>query len=225
MAAASVLDVGCGTGGLLRRARDAGHKGRLCGLDPAPGMLFQARERADIEWILGDLASVRWDREFVLVVMTGHAFQVFLEDDEIRAALKAIRSALTDDGRFAFETRNPLAREWERWTPDRVARVSAGNGDEVRLAREVQAVEGDRVSFAHIFTSANWDRPQTSRSTLRFLDAEMLSSFLSEAGFAIEEQFGDWGGRSFTDASPEIITIARADTPTPVPYSALPIKT
>jgi SAM-dependent methyltransferase len=109
MAARAVLDVGCGTGALLRRARESGHTGRLCGLDPASGMLNQARVRSDIEWVLGDLSSVGWDREFDLVVMTGHAFQEFIEDEEIRAALTAIRSALTDHGRFAFETRNPPA--------------------------------------------------------------------------------------------------------------------
>src|SRR5437660_12009473 len=87
MSAGAGLDVGCGTGALLRRAREAGHTGRLCGLDPAGGMLDQARRRSDIEWILGDLASVAWDQEFDLVVMTGHAFQVFLEDSELRASL------------------------------------------------------------------------------------------------------------------------------------------
>src|SRR5271163_3496428 len=112
MSARAVLDVGCGTGAMLHRARESGHTGRLCGLDPAPGMLEQARKRADIEWILGDLASVSFDREFDLVVMTGHAFQVLVEDRDLRAALASIRSALTDDGCFAFETRNPLVREW-----------------------------------------------------------------------------------------------------------------
>ena len=53
------------------------------------------------------------------------------------------------------------------------------------------------------------DRPKVSRSTLRFLDAESLSSFLSDAGLAIEEQFGDWDRQPLTDTSPEIITIAR----------------
>lgn len=43
MAANSVLDVGCGTGELLRLARENGHEGRLCGLDPAEAMLQQAR--------------------------------------------------------------------------------------------------------------------------------------------------------------------------------------
>ena len=58
MSAKSVLDVGCGTGELLRLAREAGHTGRLCGLDPAEAMLDQARKRADVEWVHGDLASV-----------------------------------------------------------------------------------------------------------------------------------------------------------------------
>jgi SAM-dependent methyltransferase len=167
MSAKSVLDVGCGTGALLHRAREAGHTGRLCGLDPAIGMLEQARRRSDVEWILGDLASVRWDREFDLIVMTGHAFQVFVEDDDLRAALAAIRSALSDDGRFAFETRNPLIREWERWTSADVAEVTNSDGAVVRMAREVQTpVVGDIVSFTHTFTSPSWDRPQVSQSTL-----------------------------------------------------------
>src|SRR6266516_6018529 len=75
MSAGAVLDVGCGTGALLHAAREAGHSGRLCGLDPADVMLQQARKRSDIEWIVGDLGSVGWNQEFDLVVMTGHAFQ------------------------------------------------------------------------------------------------------------------------------------------------------
>ena len=55
-------------------------------------MLAQARRRPDIEWVLGDLGSVSWEQEFDLVVMSGHAFQVLLGDEEIRAALAAIRA-------------------------------------------------------------------------------------------------------------------------------------
>ncbi|MBB5078041.1 class I SAM-dependent methyltransferase [Nonomuraea endophytica] len=52
MEAGSVLDVGCGTGELLIAARDAGHAGRLTGLDPADAMLGVARRRAGVEWVL-----------------------------------------------------------------------------------------------------------------------------------------------------------------------------
>src|SRR6185436_15499862 len=84
MSAASVLDVGCGTGALLRRARKRGHSGRLVGVDPAAAMLDVARARLDVEWVEGSVADV--DGPFDLVVMSGHAFQVFVTDDEVRDA-------------------------------------------------------------------------------------------------------------------------------------------
>ena len=209
MSAKSVLDVGCGTGELLRLAREAGHTGRLCGLDPAEAMLDQARKRADVEWVHGDLASVDWGREFDLVVMTGHAFQVFVEDDQLRASLEAIRSALTDKGRFVFETRNPSARGWEVWTPANAMEI-VNDGSVVRMAHQVELpMVGDRVSFTVTFISPDWDRPEVSRSTLRFLDASSLSAFLSEAGLIVEEQYGNWDRQPLTNTSPEIITVAR----------------
>jgi SAM-dependent methyltransferase len=203
LASDSVLDVGCGTGALLHRARDAGHRGRLCGLDPAAGMLAQARKRTDVEWVLGDLESVDFDREFDLVVMTGHAFQVFTTDDEVRGALGSIRLALKNDGRFAFETRNPLKRDWERWTPEHPIEVLGA-----RMERQVETTTGDLVTFSHTITGPHLDGPQVSRSTLRFLDPGRLAGFLTEAGLAVKAQFGDWEKGPLTEASPEIITVA-----------------
>ena len=37
-----------------------------------------------------------------------------------------------------------------------------------------------------------------------------LTAFLSDAGFTIEDQFGNWDRQPLTDASPEILTIAAA---------------
>lgn len=209
MSAESVLDVGCGAGGLLRLARQAGHTGRLCGLDPAEAMLQQARKRPDIEWVLGDATVGAWDQEFDLVVMTGHAIQVIMEDAEIRATLAAIRSALTEHGRFVFETRNPLVRAWESWTPDNAVEIVDAAGAVVRKWHEIDTVDGNVVTYTSTFTSPGWDRPQILQGRQRFLGVDSLSSFLSGAGLAIEKQFGNRERQPLTDASPEIITIAR----------------
>jgi SAM-dependent methyltransferase len=173
-------------------------------------MLEQARRRSDIEWVLGELASVAWEEEFDLAVMTGHAFQVLVEDDEVRASLRAIRSALKPDGRFIFETRNPLVREWENWTRDKVAEITTDEGEVVRMWHEVDTpVVGDVVHFTTTFESPSWDSPKTSESTLRFLDRESLCVFLSDAGMEMVDQHGDWDRQPLTATSPEVITTAK----------------
>ena len=211
MSAGSVLDVGCGTGRLLRRARAEGHRGRLMGLDPAAAMLVQARQaEPGVDWVLGDLRSRLWEPEFDLVVMTGHAFQVLLTDEELRTCLAAVRDALAPGGRFVFETRNPAARAWERWTPDRVHEVTDADGTAVRVWHEVQGSPvGDRVTFTETFESEGWERPRVSTATLRFLDPQRLGAFLTEAGLTVVQQYGDWGRGPVTPASPEIITVVR----------------
>ena len=158
MSADRVLDVGCGTGRLLHRARDAGHTGRLCGLDPDPAMLDQARVRKDIEWVLADAASAAWDREFDLAVMASHAFQVFVEDDKLRESLAAIRAALVEGGLIAFETRHPRARAWEGWNTS--FEVCNPDHEVARVEYEVQDVKDDVVFVTESLSGRWWDRPQ-----------------------------------------------------------------
>lgn len=212
MSAESVLDVGCGTGVLLADARRRGHRGRLCGLDPATGMLERARRRQDVEWVLGNLATTRWARPFDLIVMTGHAFQAIVADEELKAFAAAVRQMLAPGGRFAFETRNPAARAWERWRPENAVSVRGPEGEDVTITtRIVAGFDGDAVSFIHTFTGDHPALPLVSRSTLRFLDGDGVDRLLRGAGLAVEERFGDFQGGPFVADSPEIITVARAE--------------
>jgi ubiquinone/menaquinone biosynthesis C-methylase UbiE len=209
MAAPSVVDVGCGTGELLCHARRAGHSGFLAGVDPAPGMLaLAAAKRDDIVWTRGTAQSLNLARTVDLVTMTGHAFQVLLDDDAVRRALAAFHTALNPGGRLAFETRNPAARAWERWTPEHSRRtVRLANSEPVEVVHHLRRTrEPDLVDFSTTFRAA--DATSIVDSTLRFIDPTSLSTMLSEAGFSVEGWYGWWDRSPVTPASPEIIVVA-----------------
>ncbi|MFF7633488.1 class I SAM-dependent methyltransferase [Kitasatospora sp. NPDC008050] len=212
MGAESVLDVGCGTGAMLHVARDRGHRGRLVGLDPDRAALDRARRRSDVEWIEGTAAEARSGAGFDLAVMTGHAFQNLVTDEELRASLAAIHAALRPGGRFAFETRHPQARAWEGWTaanPEDISEVVTETGRALRYWHEVESVIGDVVTFHGTVADPDGTVLRVLSESLRFLDVAALGGFLAEAGFEIEAQHGSWDAAPIDGSSREIITIAR----------------
>lgn len=213
--AATVLDVGCGTGSMLHSARRRGHTGRLVGLDPDPAMLARARRRTDVTWVRGTAAEVRGEAEYDLVTMTGHAFQCLVEDEELRASLAAIRAALRPDGLFAFETRHPQARAWEAWRPSRASEVVDASGRVLRVAHEVDSVDGDVVAFATTTSAHDGAVLRTERTRLRFLAEPALDAFLHDAGFTVRARYGGWDRAPVTDTSTEIITLAGPRSPRP----------
>jgi SAM-dependent methyltransferase len=212
MSAGDVLDVGCGTGTLLKRARRGGHRGRLVGLDPGAGMLAVAREEPAVDWVSGVLVPGAYDAEFDLVTMTGHAFQELRTDDDVRSVLRGMRDAVRPGGRVAFETRNPTVRGWESW-PGKVFEVTY-QGTPVKVWYEVESVDGELVTFTEFTDGGRWHR-QADRSTLRFLPRLGLDRFLAEAGLEVETYQGDWDGGPLTEDSPEIIAVARRSAPDP----------
>jgi SAM-dependent methyltransferase len=208
-AARDVLDVGCGTGTLLKRARRDGHPGRLVGLDPGAGMLAVAREEPTIEWVDGVLVPGAYDAEFDLVTMTGHAFQELRTDDEVGSVLRAMRDAVRPGGQVAFETRNPGARAWESW--DGATFEVPYQGETIKVWYEVHAVDGDLVTFTEFTDGGRWHR-QADTATLRFLSRLDLDRFLADAGLEVATYYGDWTLGPLTDTSPEIVTVARRST-------------
>ena len=209
MAAGAVLDVGCGTGAMLHRARDLGHTGRLVGLDPDGSMLARARRRDDVEWVLGSAADAAWAAEFDLATMTGNAFQCLITDAELRASLAAIHASLRDGGRFLFGTRHAQARAWEGWRPSAAFDVVDMAGRPLRLWHEVESVRDGVVTLVEITAERDGTVLRADRGQLRFIELGELNTFLTAAGFTVEEQYGDWRRGPLTDASRAIVTIAR----------------
>lgn len=105
-----VLDVGCGTGIVARRAAArVGEAGSVVGLDVNEGMLEVARAAADveppIEWRRGDATDLPFPDESFDAVLSQQALQ-FVEDPA--AALREIHRVLAPDGRIAVSVLRSL---------------------------------------------------------------------------------------------------------------------
>jgi ubiquinone/menaquinone biosynthesis C-methylase UbiE len=213
LAAASVLDVGCGTGTRLARTREAGHPGRLVGVDPAEAMLAMARAKTSaVEWIRGDAQTLQLAARFELLTMTGHAFQLLLDDAAALAALENFRRHLTPSGGLlAFETRNPAARPWQRWTREEThLEIAAPDGEPYESWVEAAvAHDGDLVTFRGVLRSLRSGQVRTTSNTLRFVDLAHLRDLLADAGFTTEAWYGDWDASPVTPTSPEVVVLAR----------------
>lgn len=204
--AASVADIGCGTGLLACELARRGH--RVTGVDPARAMLDVARGRPygeRVRWVEGD-ASRLGAGDADLAVMTGHVAQVFLDEESWRAVLAAAYRALRPGGRLAFEGRDPDVRPWALWTPGDSRRTV--DGGRVEVWHRLTDVGGGRVRFDTHYRFTSTGEELVSAGELRFRTRAELAGSLEEAGFAVERVYGDWDRRPAGAGRPELIFVA-----------------
>lgn len=209
--ARSVLDLGCGTGQLAARLADCR---TVVGVDPAAAMLDIARCRPGgqrVAWVEADARDVRLGRRFDLVLLTGHAFQVFLADEDQRAVLSTIAAHLAPGGRFIFDTRNPAAQAWRDWTPGQSRRKfeHPGLGTVEAWNDIVQDAATGIVTYQTHYRVLAGERHYSAASRIQFTTQEKLAAMLDRAGLAVDEWLGDWTGGAREPASREIIPVGR----------------
>lgn len=204
-----IIDLGCGTGLLTRELAVDGRQ--VVGVDPSPAMLAVARQKPGaerVQWVEGD-SSALGTPEADLVLMTGNVAQVFLDDAEWAATLRAIHAALRPGGHLAFESRNPDDQAWEQW--NRTAtyeRIDSPHGP-MECWLDLVSVGDDRVRFEghNVFTATG--EVVVASSELRFRSRAELTASLLDAGFTVEQVYGDWDRGPLSSTSRVMVFIAR----------------
>jgi SAM-dependent methyltransferase len=210
-----IIDLGCGTG-LLTRELAAVDGRYVIGVDPAPAMLAVARRQPGakrVQWVEGDAGALETIEpeiaEVDLVVMTGNVAQVFLDDAEWAATLRAIHATLRPGGHLAFESRNPDDCAWERWTRDATyERIDSPYGP-MESWLEVVSVSNGQVGIDgyNVFTATG--EVVIASSELRFRSQAELTGSLLTTGFRVEHVYGDWERGPLNRASRIMVFIAR----------------
>ncbi len=206
-----ILDLGCGTGLFTRELAINGRQ--VVGIDPASAMLAVARRQPGaerVQWIEGDSKALGTPGADLLI-MTSHVAQVFLDDAAWDATLRDIYNALCPGGRLAFESRNPDYQGWKQWTrEDSFVRYPSPHGI-METWVEVVSEDDGRIRFEghNVFTATG--EKMIVNSELRFRSQTEITDSLHNAGFAIEQLYGDWNRAPFLSTSPEMIFIAQRD--------------
>ncbi|WP_293695969.1 class I SAM-dependent methyltransferase [uncultured Agrococcus sp.] len=193
--AASILDIGCGTGILtvtfVRQGRS------VTGVDPSPAMLAKARARSggeEVEWIDGD-SSVVPHREYRYAVMTGNVAQ-HIPDGDWERTLGDVARVMQPGGVLAFESRNPEVRAWEAWAAEPESTRETMHG-RLREWTEVGQPKDGRVvlTFHNEFVASGEHLVQ--QEVLAFRSKHEIERALIGAGFSVRAVHGGWGRESF----------------------------
>lgn len=209
--ATSVLDLGCGTGELAVAMADGK---AVTGVDPAGAMLDIARERPGgdkVTWVEVDARSARLDRRFDLIVLTGHAYQVFLDDEDQRAVLATIAAHLEPGGRFIFDSRNPLVRSWQDWNRASSLRQleHAQLGPLESWSEATFDVDKGIANYENWYRVLNTGKDYSASAQIRYTPKEKLAELIAGAGLVVDEWLGDWHGAPWTPDASEIIPVGR----------------
>jgi len=232
-----VLEIACGTGRVTIPIARLGLD--VTGLDPVPRMLDQARCKSaglPIRWVEADGRDFDLGDTFRLIFLTGNAFQQFLTNTDQDRLLRCVRTHLHDEGRFAFETRNPVwrTRDTDAAFEARIEESRRNGGfftflesrneypwqtytaaDGRRIRESLSQTYDPVAQILRLTSHRRWhdggsEHMQEGHESLRFTFPQELVALLDHHGFTIERRYGDWDRSPLTATSRSIIVVCTA---------------
>lgn len=217
-----VLELGCGTGRLLLPLARAGHQ--VTGVDNAPAMLAQARQRLASEPLVvqqrvslveGEMTAFELDGQFNLVVIAYNTL-MHLESQAMLATFKAIHRHLAPSGRLFLDLVNPLA---VTATPDdRFLTLERTLNDPetgevvLQLASSWVDQENQVLHITWLFDASppagGAVRRTVAQTRYHYLYSHELELLLVSAGLRLETLYGNYNQAPFEEESERLLALA-----------------
>jgi SAM-dependent methyltransferase len=186
---ATVLDVPCGDGRVALELAGRGY--RLVGVDISPGLLREARRRAElrqlpVEWHEAEMRDLPWEGAFDAAFCWGDSFG-YLDGAGNQAFLGAVHRALKPEGRWAMELQMVAEVLFPRY---RAAESGEAGGIRVQVRRSYDPRQG-RLSVEYALARAG--AQETRVASYRIYSCAEICRMLERAGFVVERLSGGAG--------------------------------
>lgn len=190
-----IADLGCGTGRLTSQFARAHYQ--ITAIDPNKEAIEYAKNKeypGEVSWIVGD-SSYLQTNTYDAVIMTANVAQVFLTDKSWQLVISDVYRALKPGGSFIFDSRNPLAKEWEKWEIDKTPDVATNqeNGEPLEIWTEYEGFIEDVYTFYETVKNPRTNEVIVQeKMELKFRTQEEIHKSLKQVGFSEVQVYGDW---------------------------------
>lgn len=210
-----IIDLGCGTGRVTIHLSQQGHQ--LIGVDLHEGMLGRAREKTldanlSIDWVLQDCTQLALNIEAPLIYMTGNSFQHFLTNESQNQLLKCVKTHLSNDGVFIFNTRFPVLSELAQveestrtYTDKRHRKIREKNTETYHPLTQIL----NCTSVREILEGSNENSIEQDSISLRYVFPLEMERLLTDNGFEILEVYSSWDKKPLHASSSEMIYVCQ----------------
>lgn len=210
-----IIDLGCGTGRVTIPLAQQGHQ--LIGVDLHEGMLDRAREKTldtnlSIDWVLQDCTQLALNTAEPLIYMTGNSFQHFLTNDSQNQLLESVKTHLSDNGVFVFNTRFPILSELAQveestriYTDKRHRKIREKNTETYHPLTQILHC----TSVREILEGSNENSIEQDSISLRYVFPLEMERLLTDNGFEVLEAYSSWDKKPLHASSSEMIYVCK----------------
>jgi len=215
------LELMCGTGRISLPILRAGLP--LCCADYSEGLLTVLRGKLEREKLTAplvhaDARALPFEDRFDFIFIGFHAFAELSEREDQLAALRSIRKALREDGRFSLSLQNPLVRGPQldgAWRDLGIFPMPSGDRRlEVRgryLYDPATGLAEGTQTYRELASDGRCLVATELPVRFRLIAADEFEALAGQAGLRVEERFGGYAREDFqAKTSPFFIATLRA---------------
>jgi 2-polyprenyl-3-methyl-5-hydroxy-6-metoxy-1,4-benzoquinol methylase len=199
----SVLDMACGAG---RHAITFATQGfKVTAVDISQRLISEAKKSAEqagaeIDFVLTDILEFETNKRFDLVVNLFTSIGYFENDEENFAVLNKAYKLLNQGGYFVLDYFN------KDFLLKNLIPTTVFSEDGMRITQN-RSIEGTRI--VKKISIVNNGASEEFYESVRLYSYEEILTFLNNAGFTTEKQYGDYYGNNYeSKTSPRLIIFA-----------------